>query len=51
MLPLDEVRIDPVMVNNIGLRKSIYTRSSWRSLPGFKTAREPGKRTWQKQQK
>jgi hypothetical protein len=26
MLPVDEVRIDPVEVNNIGLGKSIYTR-------------------------
>jgi hypothetical protein len=26
MLPVDEVRIDPVMVNNISLGKSIYTR-------------------------
>jgi hypothetical protein len=26
MLPVDEVKIDPVTVNNIGLGKSIYTR-------------------------
>ncbi len=26
MLPIDEVRIDPVEVNNIGLGKSIYTK-------------------------
>jgi hypothetical protein len=26
MLPVDEVRIDPVTVNNIGLGKSIYAR-------------------------
>jgi hypothetical protein len=26
MLPVDEVRIDPVTVNNIGLGKSIYTK-------------------------
>ncbi len=26
MLPMDEVRIDPVQVNDIGLGKSIYTQ-------------------------
>jgi hypothetical protein len=26
MLPVDEVRIDPVQVSNIGLGKSIYTQ-------------------------
>ncbi len=32
MLPVDEVRIDPVTVNNIGLGKSIYTKEQ---LEGF----------------
>jgi hypothetical protein len=43
MLLVDEVKIDLVTVNNIGLGKSIYT--SWGSLPGFRTTKGPGKLT------
>jgi hypothetical protein len=51
MLPVDEVRIDPVKVNNIGLGKGSTPRSSWRSSHGSKIVREPGKHTWQKQRR
>ncbi len=36
MLPVDEVRIDPVMVNNIGLGKSIYTKEQLEEFARFK---------------
>jgi hypothetical protein len=35
MLPVDEVRIDPVEVNNIGLGKSIYTREQLEEFARF----------------
>jgi hypothetical protein len=35
MLPVDEVRIDPVTVNNIGLGKSIYTREQLEEFARF----------------
>jgi hypothetical protein len=35
MLPLDEVRINPVTVNNIGLVKSIYTREQLEEFSQF----------------
>jgi hypothetical protein len=35
MLPVDEVRIDPVMVNNIGLGKSIYTKEQLEEFARF----------------
>jgi hypothetical protein len=35
MLPVDEVRIDPVMVNNIGFGKSIYTREQLKEFAWF----------------
>jgi hypothetical protein len=39
MLPMDEVRIDPVMVNNIGLGKSIYTREQLEEFARFQDSR------------
>ncbi len=35
MLPVDEVRIDPVTINNIGLGKSIYTREQLEEFAWF----------------
>jgi hypothetical protein len=35
MLPVDEVRIDPVTVNNIGLGKSIYTKEQLEEFARF----------------
>jgi hypothetical protein len=35
MLPVDEVRIDPVTVNNIGLGKSIYTKEQLEEFAQF----------------
>jgi hypothetical protein len=35
MLPVDEVRIDPVTVNNIGLSKSIYTKEQLAEFARF----------------
>jgi hypothetical protein len=35
MLPVNEVRIDPVTVNNIGLGKSIYTREQLEEFARF----------------
>jgi hypothetical protein len=35
MLPMDEVKIDPVMVNNIGLGKSIYTKEQLEEFARF----------------
>jgi hypothetical protein len=35
MLPVDEVRIDPVLVNNIGLGKSIYTKEQLEEFARF----------------
>jgi hypothetical protein len=35
MLPVDEVRIDPVKVNNIGLGKSIYTKEQLEEFARF----------------
>jgi hypothetical protein len=51
MLPVDEVRIDPVTVNNIGLGRAFTQRSNSRNLPGFKTVKGPGRHTWQRQRK
>ncbi len=41
MLSVDEVKIDPVTVNNIRLGKSISPRSNWRSMPHFRTVKGP----------
>ncbi len=35
MLPVDEVKIDPVTVNNIGLGKSIYTKEQLEEFAQF----------------
>jgi hypothetical protein len=35
MLPVDEVRINPVTVNNIGLGKSIYMREQLEEFAWF----------------
>jgi hypothetical protein len=35
MLPVDEVRIDPVKINNIGLGKSIYTKEQLEEFACF----------------
>jgi hypothetical protein len=35
MLPVDEVRIDPVKINNIGLGKSIYTKEQLEEFARF----------------
>jgi hypothetical protein len=41
MLPVDEVKIDPVTVNNIGLGKSIYTREQLEEFARFQAAKGP----------
>jgi hypothetical protein len=35
MLPVDEVRIDPIKVNDIGLGKSIYTKEQLEEFARF----------------
>jgi hypothetical protein len=35
MLPVDEVRIDPVKVNDVGLGKSIYTQEQLEEFARF----------------
>jgi hypothetical protein len=35
MLPVDEVKIDPVTINNIGLGKSIYTKKQLEEFTTF----------------
>jgi hypothetical protein len=35
MLPVNEVRIDPVTINNIGLGKSIYTKEQLEEFARF----------------
>jgi hypothetical protein len=35
MLPVDEVRIDPIKINNIGLGKSIYTKEQLEEFARF----------------
>ncbi len=35
MLPVDEVRIDPITINNIGLGKSIYTKEQLEEFARF----------------
>ncbi len=40
MLPVDEVRIDPVTVNNIGLGKSIYTKEQLEEFARFQGTRK-----------
>ncbi len=49
MLPVDEVRIDPVQVNDIDLGKSIYTQEQLDEFTRSRTARGPGRRTWRRQ--
>jgi hypothetical protein len=39
MLPVDEVRIDPVKVNNIGLDKSIYTQEQLDEFARFQDSK------------
>jgi hypothetical protein len=46
MMPVDEVKIDPVIVNNIGLRKSIYTREQLEEFAWFQGSQGLGKHTW-----
>ncbi len=48
MLPVDEVRIDPVKVNDIGLGKSLYTKEQLDDSPASKTARGLGRPIWQR---
>jgi hypothetical protein len=43
MLPVDEVRIDPVTLNNIGLGKSIYTREQLEEFARFQDSQETRK--------
>jgi hypothetical protein len=39
MLPVSQVKIDPVEVNNIGLGKSIYTKEQLAEFAASRTAR------------
>ncbi len=48
MLPVDEVGIDPVQVNDICLGKSIYTQEQLDKFARSRTAKGPGRRTWQR---
>ncbi len=43
MLPVDEVRIDPVKVNEVGLGKSIYTREQLEEFARFQDSQETRK--------
>jgi hypothetical protein len=43
MLPVDEVRIDPITVNNIGLDKNIYTREHLEEFARFQDSPGTGK--------
>jgi hypothetical protein len=43
MLPVDEVRIDPVKVNNIGLGKSIYTKEQIEEFARFQDSQRTRK--------
>jgi hypothetical protein len=43
MLPVDEVRIDPVKVNDIGLGKSIYTKEQLEEFARFQDSQGPRK--------
>jgi hypothetical protein len=42
MLPVDEVKIDPVTVNNIGLGKSIYTKKQLEEFAAFQDSQGQG---------
>jgi hypothetical protein len=48
MLPVDEVRIDPIKVNDIGLGKSIYTREQLEEFARFQDSQGPERRTWRR---
>jgi hypothetical protein len=48
MLPVDEVKIDPVEVTTSGWARISTPRSSWTSSPGSRTARGRGKPTWRR---
>jgi hypothetical protein len=48
MLPVDEVKINPMTVNNIGSDKSIYTKEQMEEFATSKTAKGPGRPTWQR---
>jgi hypothetical protein len=43
MLPVDEVRIDPVKINNIGLGKSIYTKEQLEEFARFQDSQRTRK--------
>ncbi len=49
MLPVDQVRIELVEMNDIRLGKSIYTKNNWTHLRPSKIVKERGKLTWLKQ--
>jgi hypothetical protein len=42
MLPVDEVKIDPVTGNNIGLGKSIYTKEQLEEFATFQDSPSKG---------
>ncbi len=46
MLPVEEIRIDPVMINNIGHGKSIYTKEQLEEFARFQDSQGPGRHTW-----
>jgi hypothetical protein len=48
MLPVDEVRSDPVKVNDIGLGKSIYTQEQLEEFARFQDSQGPGRPTWRR---
>jgi hypothetical protein len=49
MLPVDEVKIDPVEVNDIGLGKSIYTKEQLDDFARFQDSQGTRKPTSQRQ--
>ncbi len=51
MLPVDEVRINPSRSTTSDWGKVSTQRSSWKSLPGSRTARGPGRPTWRRRRR
>jgi hypothetical protein len=50
ILPVDEVKIDPVTVNNIELGKSIYTKKQLEESAAFQDSQGTGRPTWRRLQ-
>jgi hypothetical protein len=48
MLPFNEVQIDPIKINNIGLGKSIYTKKQLEEFARFQDSQGTRRRTWRR---